>query len=174
MPKFELKELLTLPPKILAALAIATGLVLFLPSSIINKLYLEQFKLEYGFVLGITFTISLSILLCTLVVFILKLLYSNWSSKRKLAQYRKNLVSLNLYEKSIILALFKAPDNTLELPINKGITIKLNNLNIISRAATQAIVYGYDSSEWKFPYFLQPWVTEYIQENPHYLEDGVS
>lgn len=168
MPKFDIKDLLTLPPKILAALAVGAGLILFLPNDIINKLYLVSFKEKFGFILGITFTISVSILLMSAFVFIINSILSSWLSKKRTKQYKQNLSKLNMYEKSIIAALYERPDNTLSLPINKGITRKLTHYNIISPVSSQAIVYG-DSDEWSMPYFLQPWVIEYIQENASFL-----
>ncbi|MCM3574711.1 superinfection exclusion B family protein [Mesobacillus subterraneus] len=171
MPKFDIKDLLTLPPKILAALAVGAGLILFLPNEIINKLYLLSFKEKFGFVLGITFTISVSILLMSVIGFIINSILSSWLSKKKIQQYKQTLYKLNMYEKSIIAALYERPDNTLNLPINKGIIRKLTHSHIISPVSSQAIVYG-DSEEWSMPYFLQPWVIEFIQENPEFLKDN--
>ncbi|GAE48415.1 super-infection exclusion protein B [Mesobacillus boroniphilus] len=105
MPKIDIKELLTLPPKILAALAVGTGLILFLPNDIIDKLYLVLFKEKFGFVLGITFTVSVSILLMSAIVFIINSILSSWLSKKRIQQYKQNLFKLNMYEKSIIAAL---------------------------------------------------------------------
>lgn len=171
MPKIDIKELLTLPPKILAALAVVAGLILFLPNDIINKLYLVSFKEKFGFVLGITFTVSISILLMSAIVFIINSILSSWLSKKRIQQHKQNLARLNMYEKSIIAALYERPDNTLSLPINKGITRTLTHYNIISPVSSQAIVYG-DSDEWSMPYFLQPWVIVYIQKNPAFLKNN--
>lgn len=167
MPKIDIKELLTLPPKILAALAVGTGLILFLPNDIIDKLYLVLFKEKFGFVLGITFTVSVSILLMSAIVFIINSILSSWLSKKRIQQYKQNLFKLNMYEKSIIAALSERPDNTLNLPINKGITRTLTHYQIISPVSSQAIVYG-DSNEWSMPYFLQPWVIDIFKRILHF------
>ena len=49
------------------------------------------------------------------------------------------------------------PDYTLILPMNSGITIKLNSYNIISPVGTSHLVSAFDM---RIPYFLQPWARE--------------
>lgn len=48
-------DLLKIPPRILGALTIASGLLLFLPDVLLSKLYMIYFRNKYGFALGITF-----------------------------------------------------------------------------------------------------------------------
>jgi hypothetical protein len=54
--------LLKLPPYILGALAVASGILLFLPDVIISKLFMTGFRDNYGFILGIVFVLSTAIL----------------------------------------------------------------------------------------------------------------
>ena len=58
----EFMDFLKLPPTILGALAIASGLLLYLPDDVIKRLYMESFRSNYGFIIGIIFVISISIL----------------------------------------------------------------------------------------------------------------
>ena len=60
-------------------------------------------------------------------------------------------------------------DNTLNLPVNNGLTTKLEYYKIIGKAASTSIVSGYDSNDWRFPYLLQPWVYEVIKKHPNYF-----
>lgn len=59
-------------PRILGALSVASGLLLFLPNVIIEKLYMTSFRDKYGFAIGIVFVVSTSILVVFLVVIIAK------------------------------------------------------------------------------------------------------
>lgn len=170
MVNFNLKELLTLPTKIIASLAIATGLILFLPKNILNLLYLEAFNNKYGFIIGITFTISLAILISTMCIVVVKLFFYRYQNKKMIKNGEKYLQTLNGFEKSIIEELYNKPDNTLELPINKGIVKTLEYHNVIGKITNQNLVYG-DSSEWAFPYLLQPWVFDYVRKHPHYFKN---
>ena len=65
-------DFLKLPPRILGALSVASGLLLFLPNVIIEKLYMTSFRDKYGFAIGIVFVVSTSILVVFLVVIIAK------------------------------------------------------------------------------------------------------
>lgn len=66
--------LLKLPSYIMGALAIAGGVLLFLPESVIKSLYMTGFRDEYGFTIGIVFVISTSILVMLFVNSIYKLI----------------------------------------------------------------------------------------------------
>lgn len=46
-------DFLKLPPYILGALAVASGILLFLPDKVIKKLYMIEFRDKYGFTIGI-------------------------------------------------------------------------------------------------------------------------
>ena len=41
-----------LPTKIMVAIALATGMILFLPDELISKMYMDGFRNEYGFIIG--------------------------------------------------------------------------------------------------------------------------
>lgn len=61
-------DFLKLPPNILGALAVASGILLLLPDKVIKKLYMTEFRDKYGFTIGIIFIVSLSILIILLVL----------------------------------------------------------------------------------------------------------
>ena len=61
-------DFLKLPPRILGALSVASGLLLFLPNAIIEKLYMTSFRDKYGFAIGIVFVVSTSILVVFFII----------------------------------------------------------------------------------------------------------
>lgn len=65
-----LEGLLKLPLKIIVALCFGSGLILFLPNKIIEKMYMMSFRNNLGFIIGIVFIVSLSIVVCSIIVFI--------------------------------------------------------------------------------------------------------
>mgnify|MGYP000115529106 FL=1 len=75
-------DFLKLPPRILGALSVASGLLLFLPNVIIEKLYMTSFRDKYGFAIGIVFVVSTSILVVFLVVIIAKKIKGKYYNKR--------------------------------------------------------------------------------------------
>lgn len=57
-----------LPTKIMVAIALATGMILFLPDELISKMYLDGFRNEYGFIIGAAFVVSVSILTIGIII----------------------------------------------------------------------------------------------------------
>ena len=56
-----IENIFKLPLKIMVALCISSGLILFLPKNIIEKLYMSSFRDDFGFILGIIFIGSLTL-----------------------------------------------------------------------------------------------------------------
>ena len=160
---FNIIEFLTLSNKILAAIMLATGLIMFLPDVLINKLSLDTFKMNYGFIVGVAFLISFSILFIELLI-----KGYTWGSnklvdKRVKKNSEKALIALDIYQKAIVYSLYVKENHTLELPISDGITKYLEYKMIITKAATQHFIS--DLSNPKFPYMLQPWVIEKLKND---------
>ncbi len=158
-----LTDLLKLPAKIIVALAIATGIILFLPDSIINKMYMTNFRNAYGFIIGLVFVISVSISLVYGVI----VLYSFYSKKYYKHKFMKNAVSylkkLTPYQKFIIYDLYLEDNFTEELPLHDGAVKMLEHNMMIGKATTQYYVEDFNNA--MFPYMLQPWVVEKLNEN---------
>ena len=66
---FNLADFFKLPTKIMFAIALASGLILFLPDSIVTKMYMVDFRNKYGFAIGLLFLISFSFLLRSFLLF---------------------------------------------------------------------------------------------------------
>lgn len=165
-------ELLKLPIKIIVALCFASGLILLLPNDFVNKLYMADFRTNYGFILGLIFVVSLSITICYVLFYLAPKLWNKLTHKSKMKKIRegqkKFLKSLNENELEIIRDLIREPDNTLELPMNRGIITKLEYYSVISKAGTQFAV---DLTDPIIPYFLQPWVFEFFDEKGNLMKE---
>lgn len=166
----EFLEILKLPPSILSALMIVSGLILILPEDIIKKLYMYDFRNNYGFAISLIFLISFSILLVLIIM---------WSSKKviKKIQYKKlkekrekYLLELDSTKTNLINKFIREAEHTLSLATNSGNTIELTSYGIISPAGnTQLVSFGDiftdDENTMYINYFLQPWVIKLIKEN---------
>ncbi len=153
---------LKLPAYILGALVIASGLLLFSPDSVIQSLYMSDFRNKYGFTIGIVFVVSLSIL----VVLAAKSIYNAVTYKSRMAKLKANqekfLMKLSRNKVSLICALLHEPTHTLLLPMHDGIVIELEHYNVITPAGQNHLVSMPDP---EIKYFLQPWVEDRINEN---------
>ena len=158
-------DFLKLPPNILFAVSLSTGLILFLPNTILTKMYLVEFKDKYGFFIGLTFVITISILFVFFVSYILKKIINKILEiklKRKRTEY---LLSADKTKIKLIKEFLREETHTLPLPANNGLILELQSYNVIGLAGgTQLVDTDYDNNIY-VKYFLQPWVVEIITNN---------
>ena len=166
---FSIADIFKLPVKIFAAIALGTGIILFLPDEVILKLYLTSFRNSFGFVIGLAFVISVSIVGVTIVIAIYQVISRKmYFSKSKKAR-EKCLNKLDSYQKTIVYSLYEEVNHTDELPIHDGSVIWLEQNMIIGKAASQHFISNPMNPE--FPYMLQPWVVDYLKEHKGLLND---
>lgn len=166
--KVSLIELLKLPESIMSAIAIASGLILFLPDTIINKLYMFEIRDKYGFMIGAAFILSTAILSIGVIIKTYKYLNSKYSNKKFKKNSRKLLESLDNYKKTIVYVLYNEDNNTHTLPLNDGAVVFLEHWLVIQKATTQYFIEDFRNPV--FPYFLQPWVIDVLNEDEELLE----
>ena len=157
---FNIADVFKLPVKIFAAIALGAGLILFLPDSLIQKLYLVTFRDSFGFIIGLVFIISISIVGVTVLVAFYKMLSSKILFAKSKKSREKCLNGLDDYQKTIVYSLMEEINHTDELPIHDGSVIWLEQNWIIGKAASQHFIS--DPTNPTFPYMLQPWVVEYL------------
>nr|WP_286164544.1 super-infection exclusion protein B [Carnobacterium sp. PL12RED10] len=161
-------DILNLPIKIMSALALASGLLLFLPSKILAKLYLDTFINKYGFIIGLIFIVSLAILIITLIIQVFNFIANKRSINRFYQTAETRLRKLSPYEICIVLNLFEKENYTNLLPINDGAVKKIESEMIIGKATTQYMISNLNTA--KFPYLLHPWVVDELKKKDHLLD----
>lgn len=159
----EFLEIFKLPPSILTAISIVTGLILFLPERIISVFYLLDFKNKYGSIIGIVFIISITMLFVLVVMWFAKKIIEKYKTKRIIKRRIKYLLELDENKTKLIKKFINQKDHTLNLPTNNGVTVELNSMQVISFAGNmQPVTFGdiFDGDEntMYINYFLQPWV----------------
>ena len=133
----KLFDLNKIPTKIIFLLAIVSGLLMFLPETVLNQLSITEFKNEYGKYFGIIFIISIAFLLINLLIWLFKkvnyYLYRNNISKKLI----KNLKELSSAEQSVLREFFIKNEPAIKLPydnpivknlIDKGIVVRISNI----------------------------------------------
>lgn len=162
-------NLLKLPLKIMFAIALACGLILFLPDYIIQRMYMINFRDEYGFTIGITFCISLSITCVSLAISVFDYCVRQYYKKMFIKKAPDRLKKLTNYQKAILYALYIENNHTESLPFNDGAVKLLEHNGYIVRTASMTFVYDPNSIE--FPYTLQPWVLDELSNNQELRND---
>lgn len=165
--KISITDFLKLPTKIMVSIALGTGVLLFSPEWLIEKLYMTEFIHKFGFIIGITFVVTLSISIVSLGT----TLYNYSSEKRTMKKFKETanarLTALSDYQKMIIYSLFDEDNHTAELPLYDGAVLKLENNLMIGKATSQ---YGVmDINNPMFPFFLQQWVVDELLRDEHLL-----
>lgn len=161
---FKITEILTLPITIMAALSLASGIILFSPTAFLDRLFMFEFREKNGFIIGIVFVVSVSILIVNLIYSISKSIVNAKQQKRFYANAEKRLKKLDNYQKAIVYKLFKEDNRTALLPLHDGSVSILEQNYIIGKATTQYMVE--DLNNALFPYLLQPWVLNELDSKP--------
>ena len=164
---FNLADFFKLPTKIMFALALASGMVLFLPDNIVAKMYMVDFRNKYGFAIGLLFLTSFSILAVTLIIGIYKYFSHKRSMKKFKATAKERLQKLDNYQKAIVYVLYMEDNHTSELPFHDGAVKWLKQNMIITETTNQYLVS--DLNNAVFPYMLQPWAVEELQNDSELL-----
>lgn len=164
---FNFMDFLKLPTKIMVALGLASGMILFLPDSIIVRMYMGEFREKYGFIIGSIFIISLCILIITSAIAIYNVFKEKYISKKVKKNSEKFLVSLDIFKKAIVYGMYIEEDHTEVLPLNSGAVVYLESMLVIGKVANQYFVD--DITNLTFPYMLQPWVIEKLQNDNELL-----
>ena len=166
----EFLEILKLPPSILSALMIVSGLILILPDDVIKKLYMFEFRNNYGFAISIIFLVSLAILVVLIIMWSARKIIEKIKYKKLKEKRTKYLLELDNEKTQLINQFVKEKEHTLSLATNSGITVELSSYGLISPAgSTKLVTFGDiftgDENTMYINYFLQPWVISLIKEN---------
>lgn len=161
---FKITEILTLPITIMAAISLASSILLFSPNSFLTKLFMLEFREQYGFIVGIVFLISISILIVNLIYTISKSTIAAKSRRDFYANAEKNLRGLSDYQKTIVYVLFQEDNRTADLPIHDGAVAELSQMKVIGHVSKQYMVADFNTAA--IPYLLQPWVAQELKKKP--------
>nr|WP_228113817.1 MULTISPECIES: superinfection exclusion B family protein [Bacillota] len=153
----------------MCAISIATGLVLFLPDSFIQKMYMIDFRNKYGFTIGLIFLISISIVTITIVVSLYKYFSNKHFWKKFKDTAKERLLKLDDYQKTIVYVLYKEDNHTEELPIHDGAVRWLKQNMVITETTNQYMVS--DLNNAVFPFMLNPWVVEAMQNDEELVNE---
>ena len=152
----------------LVAVTILTGLLLFLPRNILEKMNLDDLPVLWNRIIGLFFLLSIS-LIGTIIVFALvsRVMKRN-RSKRIRENLKKTYLSLNAGQKEIIQALLSSDTKTVSLEINSGDAIYLKEKKFL-HLPHQPVSLGWDN-ELIVSFVPQPWLLDLYNEEPEFFD----
>lgn len=143
----KLIEWLKLPTKIIAFIALMSGILLFLPPKVIAELHLEEFISSYGKYFGIVFLIAACYLLFLLICFIGTIIKSKINNKINIQkskttdkileeEIKQNIKNLSFSERCIIREFGWQQKNVIKVIMENEDVVSLINKNILEYATT--------------------------------------
>ena len=160
-------QLLKLPPTILAAVAMGTGLILFLPISILERLGLDKIPEQWKTVLGLALIISSSLLVVYFLVKVGKSIISKYYWLRFKTKFPKVMRDLRGAELAVVALLYRSPNYTSRLPYTDGVTVRLISKKVIQFTSSNNLAYG---DELFIPFTSTPIAQDYIDKHPDLIE----
>lgn len=156
-------DILKLPNKILVPLSLVSGVILFSPNKLLEKIYLINFRENWGFIIGLSFLVSTAIILTSVGITLYKFLREKYDNKQFKKISFKVMKEMDNYKKSIVYSLFLEESNTKYLSMNDGAIKSLEGLGMIAKVNN--FISSYDLAYGKLNYFLQPWVVKMLKDN---------
>lgn len=148
----------------LIAVALLTGMLLFLPDSILEKMYLDELPMLWSRIVGIAFLLSIALIVTIVISSIISYIYSKRRYKKIREIQKKKLKMLSPRQRSIILKLLRSKDKTISLNSNSGDTIYLVN-NLFLYMPQQVFTLEWDN-EMVLTYVPHPWLLDLYNEEP--------
>lgn len=148
----------------LVAVAILSGLLLFLPESILKKMSLDELPVLWNRIIGIVFLLSVALTSTMIVFSVISHITEKRRNKRIRVNLKKKLQTLSPRQKVIIVQLLRSEDKTISLDKNSGDTIYLVN-NLFLHMPEQAFTLGWNN-EMILTYVPQPWLLDLYNEEP--------
>lgn len=161
-------QLLKLPPSILAAVAMGTGLMLFLPISILQRLGLDNIPELWRTVLGLAFIISSSLLVVYFIIKVVKSIDSKLSWLRFKRKFPKIMTELRDEELAVVALLYRSSNYTSRLPYTDGVTVRLISKKVIQFTSLNNLAYG---DNILIPFTITPIAQDYIDAHPELIEN---
>jgi hypothetical protein len=159
-------DLLRLAPRLLFALALASGFLLFASNGLAATLGVEGFRTEASPWLGIGFVVSSAAWLSHGLARVARFFGQRITRWRTMKVMRSTLKHLSPAERELLREFIDADTRTVTLDMSKGTHAALEARNVIYRASTVSRFHTF------FDYNIQPWAWEYLKKRPEVLRDS--
>ena len=153
-----------LPSKLLLIVCILSGIILFVPAEFLVKVKLDKFNESYGQWVGISFFVTLSFLVVSIITSLQKK-WKSWKWSKSIEKdIRNSLNQLDPLEQSILREFFIA-GSTVNLPMDNATVIGLQDKYLIRLAQSNLGGSYIVSGNFGLPFMLTNYAREVIQGN---------
>ena len=144
----------------LAAIAIAAGVLLFVPADSLKVLGLTQFVADYRTWIGGVFLICSALLLARTGATLGKAANKRLKQRRTLKRWQRRLHELTPEERRVLAGYVGADTRTQYFQLEDGVIQGLAAEKIITRVASMGNIFT------GFAYNIQPWARKYLTKHP--------
>jgi hypothetical protein len=155
--------LLKLPLKIIAAISIASAVLLIAGDRALEVLGLKTLVAGFRPYIGGAFVITICIVAVTTMSALGSVIVPRMSEATWVRRHRKRLHDLTPDEKEILAGYVLNQTRSQTLPIQSGVVGSLAGEKIIVRASSLGSADG-------FAHVIQPWAWKYLNQHPELLE----
>ena len=145
-----------------------SGLILFLPQSILHKMALDNLPDSVKMIIGFIFLLSSALTVSIIVFSYMHKAALHRRRKLFLMNKKKMLMQLGDSQKKIIFELLHSNDKKIYLDPNSGDTLYLLNNGFLFQP-TQVFSVDYDNNTI-MSYTPQPWLLDLFNENPNLFQ----
>jgi hypothetical protein len=161
-------ELFKLKLPVLAGIALALALFLFLPEKAANAMGIQKLRTEYKSYAGCAFLLASSLVVVRMSVAAFKLISTKCLARVWKKAAIERLKTLSPAEKQILCGYILPREKTQYLSIEDGVVNGLCQAHIIYRSANLRNLIGRG-----FAHNIQPWAWEYLLEHTELITEGV-
>tara|TARA_R110002049_G_scaffold119344_1_gene273546 strand:+ start:535 stop:1119 length:585 start_codon:yes stop_codon:yes gene_type:complete len=125
-------DLTKVPTRFFFLLSVVSGFVLFVDQEFLNeKLFLDNVKEKYGWILGIIFILATGLVLVNFVIWVFKLIQRKILIKKWKKKFSERVKTLDRFEKSILREFILNGQKSVEMPIDNPSVSGLLDKNIL-------------------------------------------
>lgn len=147
----------------LAAVSIASGLLLFLPKSILQKMSLENISTILKQIIGCVFIISTVLIFAILISIPFQALLKKYKYNKIVKRLRADFLKLTNDQKKIIIKMLKSSDKSIHLESTSGNTVYLVQKNFIYQPQQFCTP---DEYSFELVYVPHPWLIDLYNQEP--------
>ena len=149
----------------LIAVTIASGLILFLPESILERMALNNLQDGWKLVSGLVFIISFTLIITIVIIDVCKRLHQAIIVTRYRRLKRKQFINLPLDYKKMLVSILTSPQCSAELDPTSGKTLYLMNNQFIHQA--QSYIFAGPGYTAPVTYVPEPWLIDLFNNEPN-------
>ena len=161
-----LKEFVTNPSLYLTAV-LASACLMFIPTKWLQTIRLDGIATRCAEWIGLIFLVSLGVVVVQFGIWTVNKIGHIYKTHKTLKIREKSLLTLYPKEKAIIIKMYRSSDRSARLLYTDSSTAVLRSLLIIGGASNIKDLYNGED------YFLQPWVCQYLDRHPEYIEEAL-